>query len=80
LKAKRETFEKFKQYKVLVENEIGHKIKVLRSTTEENLCLKSLTHFSQNVEFNDKQVRRIPHNKMVLWKVPIKPSWNVQEA
>jgi hypothetical protein len=31
LKAKRETFEKFKQYKALVENEIGHKIKVLRS-------------------------------------------------
>jgi hypothetical protein len=31
LKAKGETFEKFKQYKVLVENEIGHKIKVLQS-------------------------------------------------
>jgi hypothetical protein len=26
-----EAFEKFKQYKALVENEIGHKIKVLRS-------------------------------------------------
>jgi transposase InsO family protein len=31
LKAKGEAFEKFKQYKALVENEIGHKIKVLRS-------------------------------------------------
>jgi len=31
LKAKGEVFEKFKQYKALVENEIGHKIKVLRS-------------------------------------------------
>jgi len=30
LKAKGEAFEKFKQYKVLVENEIGHKIKVLQ--------------------------------------------------
>jgi hypothetical protein len=30
LKAKGKTFEKFKQYKVLVENKIGHKIKVLR--------------------------------------------------
>jgi len=29
LKAKGEAFEKFKQYKALVENEIGHKIKVL---------------------------------------------------
>jgi hypothetical protein len=28
LEAKGETFEKFKQYKALVENEIGHKIKV----------------------------------------------------
>jgi hypothetical protein len=28
--ATREVFEKLKQYKVLVENEIGHKIKVLR--------------------------------------------------
>jgi hypothetical protein len=31
LKAKGEAFEKFKQYKALVENEIDHKIKVLRS-------------------------------------------------
>jgi len=31
LKAKGEPFEKFKQYKALVENEIGHKIKVLCS-------------------------------------------------
>jgi len=30
-KAKGEAFEKFKQYKVLVENEAGHKIKVLQS-------------------------------------------------
>ncbi len=31
LKTKGETFEKFKQYKALVENEIGNKIKVLHS-------------------------------------------------
>jgi hypothetical protein len=31
LKAKGEAFEKFKQYKALVENKIGHKIKVLQS-------------------------------------------------
>jgi hypothetical protein len=29
LKAKGEAFEKFKQYKLLVENEMNHKIKVL---------------------------------------------------
>jgi len=47
---------------------------------EENLCLKSLMHFLWNVEFNDNQVRPIPHHKIVLRKVPIEPSWNVQEA
>jgi hypothetical protein len=47
---------------------------------EENLCPRSLTHFLPNVKFNDKQVRPIPHNKMVLWDVPMEPSWNVQEA
>jgi transposase InsO family protein len=31
LKSKGEAFEKFKQYKALVENKVGHKIKVLRS-------------------------------------------------
>jgi hypothetical protein len=30
LKAKGEAYEKFKQYKALVENEIGHKIKMLQ--------------------------------------------------
>ncbi len=30
MKAKGEMFEKFKQYEVLVDNKIGHKIKVLR--------------------------------------------------
>ncbi len=49
-------------------------------TTKENLCPRSLMHFLRNVEFNDKQVRLIRHNKMVLQNVPIEPSWNVQEA
>jgi hypothetical protein len=56
------------------------KSKCYDPTTEENLCLRSLTHFLRNVEFKDKQVRPIPHNKMVLRNVPIEPSWNVQEA
>ncbi len=49
-------------------------------TTKENLCPKNLTHFLWNVEFNDKQVRLIPRNKMVLQNMPIEPPWNVQEA
>jgi hypothetical protein len=34
----------------------------------------------RNVDFNDKQVRPILHNKMVLRNVPIEPSWTMQEA
>ncbi len=56
------------------------KSKCYDPTMEENMCPKGLMHFLGNVEFNDKQVRLIPHNKMVLWNVPIKPSWNVQET
>jgi hypothetical protein len=49
-------------------------------TMGENLCLRTLTHFLRNVEFNDKQMRLIPHNKMMFLNVPIEPSWNVQEV
>jgi len=45
LKAKGETFEKFKQYKVLVENEIGHKIKVLRSDNGREFVSKKFDAF-----------------------------------
>ncbi len=45
LKAKGETFEKFKPYKTLVENEIGHKIKVLRSNNEGEFVLKKFDAF-----------------------------------
>jgi hypothetical protein len=48
------------------------KSKCYNPTTEENLCPRSLMHFLWNVEFNDKQVCPIPHNKMVLQIVPIK--------
>jgi hypothetical protein len=44
LKAKGEAFEKFKQYKVLVENEIGHKIKVLQSDNGGEFGFKAFAH------------------------------------
>jgi hypothetical protein len=44
-KTKREAFEKFKQYKVLLENEIGHKIKVLRSDNEGEFMSKKFDAF-----------------------------------
>jgi hypothetical protein len=56
------------------------KSKCYDPTTKENLCRRNLMHFLRNVEFNDKQVHPIPHNKMVLRNVPIEPSWNLQEA
>ncbi len=45
LKTKRESFEKFKQYKALVENEVGHKIKVLRSDNEGKYVSKKFDAF-----------------------------------
>jgi len=42
LKAKGETFEKLKQYKALMENETGHKIKVLRSDNEGEFVSKKI--------------------------------------
>ncbi len=49
-------------------------------TTKENLCPRSLMHFLWNVEFNDKQMCPIPHNKMVLQNVLIEPSWNLRKT
>jgi transposase InsO family protein len=45
LKAKGKAFEKFKQYKALVENEIGHKIKVLRSDNGGEFVSKKFNAF-----------------------------------
>jgi transposase InsO family protein len=45
LKAKGEAFENFKQYKALVENEIGHKIKVLHSDNGREFVSKKFDAF-----------------------------------
>jgi hypothetical protein len=45
LKAKGKAFEKFKQYKALVENEIGHKIKVLRFDNRGEFVFKKFNAF-----------------------------------
>jgi hypothetical protein len=45
LKTKGKVFEKFKQYKALVENEVGHKIKVLRSDNEGEYVSKKFDAF-----------------------------------
>ncbi len=45
MKAKEEVFEKFKQYNVLAENEIGHKIKVLQFDNIGKFVLKKFKAF-----------------------------------
>ncbi len=45
LKAKGEMFEKFIQYKALMENKIGHKIKVLQSDNEGEFVSKFFDAF-----------------------------------
>ncbi len=64
LKAKGEVFDKFKEYKALVENQTGMKIKTLRSDNEGKFVSKKFD--SMNVESNDKQVHLTHHNKMEL--------------
>jgi hypothetical protein len=71
LKAKGEVFNKFKKYKVLMENETNVKINILQSNNGEKFVSKSLMHFWVNVESNNKQVRHIHDNKMELLKGPI---------
>ncbi len=71
---------KFKQYKALVENEIGHIIKVLWSDNGGEFVSKKFDAFLMEMKFNDNLMCLIPHNKMVLQNVLIEPSWNVQET
>ncbi len=80
LKANEETFEKFKQYKALVENEIGHKIKVLRYDNEREFVSKKFDAFLTECGIQRQTSAPIPHNKMVLQNLLIELSWSVQEA
>ncbi len=81
-------FWKQKEKRLKISNNTRHwwrtklvtKSKCYIPTMEENLCLRNLTHFLRNVEFNDKQMSLISHNKTMLRNVPIEPSWNVQET
>ncbi len=45
MRAKGEAFEKFKQYKVLVENKISHKIKMLRFDNKGEFVSKKFDTF-----------------------------------
>jgi hypothetical protein len=56
LKAKGDSFEKFKQYKALVDNEIGHKIKVLRSDNGGEFVSKKFDTFLAECEIQQETI------------------------
>ncbi len=60
LKAKGEAFEKFKQYNLLVENEIRHKIKVLRSDNGGEFVSKKFDAFL--AEYGIQQQTSAPYS------------------
>jgi hypothetical protein len=66
LKAKGKMFEKFKQYKALVENKISHKIKVLRSNNEGKYVSKKFDAFFTECGIQRQTSAPYSHNKMVL--------------
>jgi transposase InsO family protein len=56
LKAKGDSFEKFKQYKALVDNKIGHKIKVLRSDNGGEFVSKKFDTFLAECEIQQETI------------------------
>lgn len=50
MKAKDEVFKKFREFKALVENQVGKKIKVLRSNNEEEYTFKEFDTFGRKHE------------------------------
>jgi hypothetical protein len=63
-----------------VENEIGHKIKVLHSDNGWKFVFKKFHAFL--AECGIQRQTSVPYSpqQMVLRNVPIEPSWNVQEV
>jgi hypothetical protein len=80
LKAKGEVFEKFKQCKALMENKIGHKIKMLRFDNGGKFVSKKFDAFLGECGIQRQTRALYSHNKMVLQNMRIEPSWNVQET
>jgi transposase InsO family protein len=80
LKAKGEAFEKFKQYKVLVENEIGHKIKVLHSGNGREFMSKKFDAFLAKCGI--QQQTSVPYSPQQNDVVDCanRTIWNVQET
>ena len=66
LKKKSEAFSKFKEYKALVENQTGKKIKVLRTDNGGEFCEKEFEKFYKECGIAQLKQLHIHPNKMEL--------------
>ena len=68
LKEKSEAFKVFKEWKALLENQTGKKIKRLRTDNGLEFCITNLMSFVKPKELLGIKQWLILHNKMELWK------------
>ena len=60
LKVKSETFDKFKEFKALIENQIGRHIRILRSDNRGEYEFNEFDHFCREVGI--KKALTVPYN------------------
>lgn len=78
LTEKSKAFERFKNFKALVENEVGRRIKVLRTDRGGSFSPISSMISVQIMEFSVISLHLIHHNKMELWNAEIGQWWQWQ--
>jgi transposase InsO family protein len=80
LRAKGEVFDKFKEYKALVENQTGMKIKTFRSDNEGEFVSKKFDNFLHECGIQQQTSAPYTSQQMELRNEPIGPSWSALEA
>eukprot|EP00253_Pinus_taeda_P008514 PITA_08514 len=80
LKNKSEVFEKFRNFKALVENQSGLHIKVLRTDRGGEYISKEFLRFCRENGIHKQFTTRYTHSKMELLKGRTGPSWIWREA
>jgi 5'-3' exoribonuclease 2 len=68
LKKKSEVFDRFKEFKALVENQTEKKIKVLRTDNVERFAVRNLKNYVRSVAEHDKRLLHTHLRKMELQK------------
>ena len=66
LKAKSDVFEAFKEWKILVENQMERKIKYFAQTMAWSFAMKSLMNSARFMGSQDIGLSGIPHSRMEL--------------